>query len=82
MNDPEMEREFVEMPYQDETTVIRCEVEKALKETAGTKAVGIDDLQIELLEEAGEEAIDVLTALCQQIWETKVWPQEWLDPFS
>ena len=71
MNDPEMEREFVEMPYQDEPTVIRCEVEKALKETAGRKAVGIDDLPI-----------DVLTALCQQIWETKVWPQEWLDPFS
>ena len=43
MNDPEMEREFVEMPYQDESTVIRCEVEKALKESAGRKAVGVDD---------------------------------------
>ena len=77
MNDPEMEREFVEMPYQDEPTVIRCEMEKALKDTAGRKAIGVDDLPIELLKEAGEEAIDVLTALCQKIWETKVWPQEW-----
>jgi hypothetical protein len=42
-NDPEMEREFVEMPYQYEPTVIRCEVEKALKESAGRKAVGVDD---------------------------------------
>ena len=40
---------FVEMPYQDELTVIRCEVEKALKEIAGRKAEGVDDLQIELL---------------------------------
>ena len=49
MNDQEMEREFVELPYQDEATVIRCEVEKALKETVGRKAVGVDELQIELL---------------------------------
>ena len=58
-------REFVKMPCQDEPTVIRCEVEKALKETAGRKVVG--DLQTELLKEAGEETIDVLTALCQKI---------------
>jgi hypothetical protein len=32
--------------------------------------------QIEQLKEAGEEAIDVITALWQNIWETKVWPQE------
>jgi hypothetical protein len=30
MHDPEMEIKFVEMPYHDEPTVIRCEVEKAL----------------------------------------------------
>ena len=42
MNDPEMEREFVE-------------VEKVFKETSGRKALGIDDLQIELLKEAGKE---------------------------
>ena len=58
MNDPEMERKFVEMSYQEEPTLIRCEVEKALKEIIQRKAVGVDDLQIELLKEAGEEAIE------------------------
>ena len=48
-----------------------------MKETAGRKDVAVDDLQIELLKEAGKEAIDMLTALCQKIWETKMWPQEW-----
>ena len=46
MNDSEMEKQFVELPYQGEPTVIRCEVEKVLKETAVGKAVGIDELQI------------------------------------
>ena len=58
MTDPEMEKEFVDMPYQDEPTVISCEVEKALKETAKSKTEGVDDLQIELLNEAGDKAIN------------------------
>ena len=53
----------MELSFKDEPTVIRCEVEKGLKETVGRKAVGVDELQIELLKEAGDEAIEVLTAL-------------------
>ena len=32
----------MELPYKDELTVIRCEVEKVLQETAGRKALDVD----------------------------------------
>ena len=50
---------------------------KALQELAGRKAMGVDNLPIELIKAVGEPAITALTALCQQIWTSNSWPQEW-----
>jgi hypothetical protein len=55
---------------------MKCEVRKALREITGNKSTGADELPIELIKAAGEAAITVLTALCQQIWESTLWPQE------
>jgi hypothetical protein len=49
---------------------------KLLWEIAGNKATSIDELPIELIKAAGKAAITALT-ICQQIWESNVWPQEW-----
>jgi len=57
--------------------VMKCEVRKALQEITGNKVTGADELPIELIKAAGEAAITGLTALCQQIWESTLWPQEW-----
>jgi hypothetical protein len=38
---------------------------------------GVDMLPIELIKAAGEAVITALTAQCQQIWKSNVWPQEW-----
>jgi hypothetical protein len=56
---------------------MKSEVRKALREMAGNIATGVDELPVELIKAAGEAAITTLTALCQQIWESNVWPQEW-----
>jgi len=56
---------------------MKSKVRKALWEIAGNKATGVDELPIELIKAAGKAAITALTALCQQIWESNVWPQEW-----
>jgi len=50
---------------------------KTLREITGNKATGADELPIELIKAAGEAVITGLTALCQQIWESTLWPQEW-----
>ena len=56
---------------------MKSEVRRALREITGNKATGVDELPIELIKAAGEAAITALTALCQQIWKSNLWPQEW-----
>jgi hypothetical protein len=65
-----------EKTYTQEPLVMGSEVQKALWEVTGNKAVGIDELPIELIKAAGKAAITTLTALCQQIWKSNLWPQE------
>jgi hypothetical protein len=55
---------------------MKSEVRKGLREITGNKATGVDELLIELIKAAGQAAITALTALCQQIWKSNVWPQE------
>jgi hypothetical protein len=69
--------EFQKKVYTQETLVMKSEVRKALQEINGNKATGVDKLPIELTKAAGEAAITALTALCQQIWISILWPQEW-----
>jgi len=56
---------------------MRSKVQKALWEVTGNKATGVDELPIELTKAAGKTAITALTAICQQIWRSNLWPQEW-----
>jgi hypothetical protein len=68
---------FQDQTYTQEPMVMKCEVRKALREITGNKAASADELPVELIKAAGEAAITGLTALCQQIWESTLWPQEW-----
>ena len=56
---------------------MESKVREALQEMAGNKATGVDELPIKLIKAVGETAITALTALCQQIWTSNLWPQEW-----
>jgi hypothetical protein len=75
--DPIIATEFKEKAHIQEPLVMKSEVRKALQEITGNKATGVDELLIELIKAAGEAAITALTALCQQIWTSNSWPQEW-----
>jgi hypothetical protein len=55
---------------------MESEVRKSLQGIAGRKAMGVDNLPIELIKAAGESAIKALTALCQLIWSSNSWPKE------
>jgi len=74
---PNISMHFQDQAYTQEPIVMKCAVRKALREITGNKATDADELPIELIKEAGEAAIIGLTALCQQIWESTLWPQEW-----
>ena len=57
--------------------VMKEEVKEAVKSLQGGKSPGLDNIPSELLKQGGEAVTEVLTTLCQKIWETKQWPTEW-----
>ena len=41
------------------------------------KASGGDGIALELFQILKDDAVKVLHSLCQQIWKTQQWPQDW-----
>ena len=64
---------------EEEATILEEEIRKALKAISNGKSPGSDGIPRELLMEVDEEAIKVLTAICQQIWIKRVWPKQWKE---
>ena len=60
-----------------EPDILEREVNWALGSTAVNKASGYDGIPAELFKTLKDDAINVLHSLCQQIWKTQQWPQDW-----
>ena len=41
------------------------------------KAIGGDEIEVELFQILKDDAVKVLHSICQQIWKTQQWPQDW-----
>ena len=65
--------------YVEEASITKEEVRKAINSLSNGKSPGSDELPIELFKNLEEEAIEVLTAVCQQIWIKGVWPERWKE---
>ena len=74
LNDPDNHDGVVTHPEPD---ILECEVKWALGSTAANKASGGDGIPVELFQILKEDAIKVLHSICQQIWKTQQWPQDW-----
>ena len=46
------------------------------------KASGGDGISFELFQILKDDGVKVLHSICQQIWKTQQWPQDWKGPFS
>ena len=46
------------------------------------KASGGDGIPVELFQILKDDAVKVLHSICQQIWKTQQWPQDWKCQFS
>ena len=53
------------------------EVKWALESNTMNKASGGDGIQSELFQILKDDAVKVLHSICQQIWKTPQWPQDW-----
>ena len=57
--------------------ILECEVKWALGNITTNKASGGDGIPVELFQILKDDAVKVLHSICQQIWKTQQWPQEW-----
>ena len=60
-----------------EPDILECQVKWALGSTTVNKASGGDGIPVELFQVLEDDAVKVLHSICQQIWKTQQWPQEW-----
>ena len=60
-----------------EPDILECEVKWALESITMNKASGADGIPVELFQILKDEAVKVLHSICQQIWKTQQWPQDW-----
>ena len=60
-----------------ETDILDCEVKQALESITMNKASGGDGIPVELFQIPKDDAVKVLHSICQQMWKTQQWPQDW-----
>ena len=60
-----------------EPDILECEVKWALGSITMNKASGSDGITVELFQILEDDAVKVLHSICQQVWKTQQWPQDW-----
>ena len=60
-----------------EPDILECKVKGALGSISMNKSSGGDGIPVELFQNLKDVAVKVLHSICQQIWITQQWPQDW-----
>ena len=60
-----------------EPDILESKVKWALGSITTNKASGGDGIPVELFQLLKDDALKVLHSICQQIWKTQPWPQDW-----
>ena len=74
LHDPDNRDGVITHPEPD---ILECEVKWALGSTTTNKASGGGGIPVELFQIRKDDAVKVLHSICQQIWKTQQWPQDW-----
>ena len=65
-----------------EPDILECEVKWALGSITANKATQSDGITVELFQILKDDAVKVLQSICQHVWKTQQWPQDWKNQFS
>ena len=60
-----------------EPDILECELKRALESITTNKASRGDGIPVELFEVLKDDAVKVLHSICQHIWKTQPWQQDW-----
>ena len=74
LNDPDNHSGVI---TQLEPDILECEVKWASGSITMNKASGSDVIPVELFQIVKDDAVKVLHSICQQVWKTEQWPQDW-----
>ena len=74
LNDSDNHNGVITCPESD---ILECEVKWALGSITTSKASGGDGIPAELFQILKDDAVKMLHSICQQIWKTQQWPQDW-----
>ena len=74
LHDPDNHNGVITHPEPD---ILECEVKWALGSIIMNKASGGDGIPVELFRILKYDAVKVLHSICEQIWKTQQWPQDW-----
>ena len=74
LHDPDNHDDVITHPKPD---ILECEVKWALGSITMNKARGGDGIPVELFQILEDDAVRVLHSICQQIWKTQQWSQDW-----
>ena len=75
LHDPDNNNGVITHPEPD---ILECEDRWALESITMNKASGGDGIPVELFQILKDDAVKVLHSICQQIWKTQQWPQDWI----
>ena len=81
LHDPD-NHEGVITPTHVELDILESEVRLALGSIKTNKASGGDGISVELFQILKDDSVKELHSVCQQIWKTQQWPQDWKSQFS
>ena len=74
LNDPDKQDGVIAHLDSD---ILECEVKWALESITTNKASRGDGIPVELFQILKDDAVKVLHSICQQIWKTQQWSQDW-----
>ena len=60
-----------------EPDILECEVKWAFRSITRNKVSAGDGIPVELFQILEDDVVEVLHSICQQIWKTQQWPQDW-----
>ena len=60
-----------------ESDILECKIKWALGSITINKASGGVGIPVELIQILKDDTVKVLHSICQQIWKTQQWPQDW-----
>ena len=74
LNDP---NKYYGVITHQEPDILEFKVKQTLGSITMNKANGGDGIPVELFQILKDDAVKVLQSICQQIWKTQQWPQDW-----